>query len=63
MVEHRGIVDAAISADPDLTTHRLIEHYLRTSALVFEGLDPDYDPRRLRLACAALAPGSEVALG
>jgi GntR family transcriptional regulator, rspAB operon transcriptional repressor len=62
MVEHRGIVDAATSGDPDLTVHRVVEHYLQTSALVFAGLDPDYDPRRLRLACASLAPGSEAAL-
>jgi DNA-binding GntR family transcriptional regulator len=61
-VEHRGIVDAAATGDPDLTVHRLIEHYLRTSTLVFAGLDPTYDPRRLRTTCAALAPGSEGAL-
>ena len=62
-VEHRAIADAAASGDPDLTVHRLIAHYLETSARVFESLDPDYDPRRLRVTCAALAPGSERALG
>lgn len=35
---------------------------LRIAALVFEGLGGDYDPERLRVACAALAPGSEDAL-
>lgn len=60
--EHRGIVDAAITGDADLTIQRLLEHYLQTSARVFAGLDPDYDPRRLRVTCAALAPGSEQAL-
>ena len=40
-----------------------LENYLETSARVFESLDPDYDPRRLRVTCAALAPGSERALG
>jgi GntR family transcriptional regulator, rspAB operon transcriptional repressor len=61
--EHRGIVDAAATGDPDLTIERLLSHYLQTSARVFAGLDPDYDPRRLRITCAALAPGSERALG
>jgi DNA-binding GntR family transcriptional regulator len=62
-VEHRAIADAAASGDADLTVHRLISHYLETSARVFEGLDPDYDPKRLRVTCAALAPGAEQALG
>ena len=61
--EHRAIADAAACGDPDLTVHRLIAHYLQTSARVFNGLDSDYDPRRLRVTCAALAPGSEQALG
>jgi DNA-binding GntR family transcriptional regulator len=61
--EHRAIADAAASGDPDLTVHRLIAHYLQTSARVFNGLDSDYDPQRLRVTCAALAPGSERALG
>jgi DNA-binding GntR family transcriptional regulator len=61
--EHRTIADAAASGDPDLTVHRLIAHYLQTSARVFNGLDSDYDPRRLRVTCATLAPGSERALG
>jgi hypothetical protein len=41
---------------------RLLEHYLRTSMLIFAGLDPDYQPDHLRLTCASLAPGSENAL-
>ena len=61
-VEHRAIVDAAATGDPDLAVRRLIEHYLRTSARVFAGLDPTYDPHRLRVTCAAIAPGSERAL-
>lgn len=61
--EHRAIAAAAASGDPELTVHRLIAHYLQTSARVFNGLDADYDPRRLRVTCAALAPGSERALG
>jgi DNA-binding GntR family transcriptional regulator len=60
--EHRAIVDAAIARDPDLTVFRLISHYLQTSARVFAGLDPSYDPRRLRVTCATLAPGAEKAL-
>lgn len=61
--EHRAIVAAAAGGDPDLTVHRLIEHYLHTSARVFAGLDPTYDPRRLRVTCGSIAPGSERALG
>jgi GntR family transcriptional regulator, rspAB operon transcriptional repressor len=61
-LEHRGIVDAATTGDPDLTIHRLLEHYLRTSALVFAGLDPTFEPHRLHVTCASLAPGSEQAL-
>jgi DNA-binding GntR family transcriptional regulator len=61
--EHRAIAGAAASGDPDLTVHRLIAHYLQTSARVFNGLDPSYEPKRLRVTCAALAPGSERALG
>ncbi len=61
-LEHRAIAEAAAAHDPDLTVHRLIEHYLRTAANVFAKLDPTYDPRRLRLTCASLAPGSESAL-
>jgi DNA-binding GntR family transcriptional regulator len=60
--EHRGIVDAAASGDPDRTVHCLFKHYLRTSMLIFAGLDADYQPNHLRLTCAALAPGSEDAL-
>jgi DNA-binding GntR family transcriptional regulator len=60
--EHRGIVDAAIEADAELTAQRLVEHYGRTAALVFAGLDPAHDPARLRIAMAALAPGSEKCL-
>jgi DNA-binding GntR family transcriptional regulator len=60
--EHRAIIDAAMTGDADLTVHRLLTHYLATSARVFNGLDPDYDPHRLRVTCAALAPGSEKAL-
>jgi DNA-binding GntR family transcriptional regulator len=60
--EHRAIVDAAIEGDPELTERRLLEHYARTSALVFAGLDPGYEPVRLRTTLATLAPGSEKAL-
>jgi DNA-binding GntR family transcriptional regulator len=60
--EHHAIVDAVVARDPDATVHRLIEHYLRTAAKVFAELDSTYDPRRLRLTCATLAPGSERAL-
>lgn len=60
--EHRAIVDAAMTGDADLTVQRLLSHYLATSKRVFNGLDPDYQPKRLRVTCAALAPGSEQAL-
>jgi DNA-binding GntR family transcriptional regulator len=60
--EHREIVDAAIEGDAELTARRLVEHYAGTAAVVFAGLDPGYEPAHLRAACAALAPGSELAL-
>lgn len=60
--EHRGIVDACAEGDAELAVRRLVEHYARTAALVFEGLGGDYDPERLRIALAAMAPGSESAL-
>ena len=41
--EHRAIIDAAAAGDPELTALRLTEHYARTAALVFAGLDPDHD--------------------
>ena len=61
--EHRAIVDACAEGDAELAVHRLIEHYGRTAALVFEGLGGDYDPERLRIAIGAVAPGSESSLG
>lgn len=60
--EHRGIVDAAIDGDGELAVNRLLEHHGRTAGLVLDGLDPGYDPSRLRVALAALAPGSERSL-
>jgi DNA-binding GntR family transcriptional regulator len=60
--EHRAIVDACAAGEADLASRRLVEHYARTAGLIFAGLGGDYDPERLRLACAALAPGAERAL-
>jgi DNA-binding GntR family transcriptional regulator len=60
--EHRGIVDAAIVGDAELTAKRLLEHYGGTAALIFAGLDAAHAPARLRVAMAALAPGSETCL-
>jgi DNA-binding GntR family transcriptional regulator len=61
--EHRGIVDAAASGDPDLAAVRLAEHYARTAVIVFGALEPGHDPGRLRTAIGAVASGAEVALG
>ncbi len=60
--EHRSIVDAAIEGDADLTVRRLLEHYAGSSTVIFAGLDPGYEPIRLRVTLAALAPGSEKSL-
>lgn len=60
--EHRGIVDAAIEGDVDVTVRRLLEHYGRTASLIFAGLGGDYEPDRLRTAIAAVAPGAEQSL-
>ena len=61
--EHRGILDAAASGDPELAAVRLAEHYARTAVLVFGVLEPGRDPGRLRTAIGAVAPGAEAALG
>lgn len=61
--EHRAIVDAAAEGDAALAAHRLVEHYVRTAALIFEGLDPSFDPQRLRVAVRGVAPGAEAGLG
>lgn len=60
--EHRGILDAAAAGDADLAADRLAAHYAQTAALVFGGLDPDYDLARLRTAIRTVAPGAEAAL-
>jgi DNA-binding GntR family transcriptional regulator len=60
--EHRAIVDAAIEDDAELAARRLVEHYGGTAAAIFAGLEPSYEPTRLRATCAALAPGSERSL-
>ncbi len=59
--EHRAILDAAAEGDADLTARKLVEHYVRTAALVFEGLGSDYEPHRLRTTIASVAPGAEAA--
>jgi DNA-binding GntR family transcriptional regulator len=60
--EHRAILDAASARDQDLTALRLAEHYARTAALVFAGLDPDHSLARLRTTMQTVAPGSEKKL-
>jgi DNA-binding GntR family transcriptional regulator len=57
--EHRAIVDAAAARDADLAALRLAEHYARTAALVFAGIDPGHDLARLRTTMQTVAPGSE----
>jgi DNA-binding GntR family transcriptional regulator len=61
--EHRVILDAAAAGDPDLAADRLAAHYAHAAALVFAGLDPQYDLARLRTAIRTVAPGAEAALG
>jgi DNA-binding GntR family transcriptional regulator len=60
--EHRSIVEAAAAYDSDLAALRLAEHYARTAALVFAGIDPDHDLARLRTTMQTVAPGSESKL-
>jgi DNA-binding GntR family transcriptional regulator len=60
--EHRAILDAVSEGDADLAARRLLEHYGSTAGLIFKGLDPDYDPVRLRAAMESLAPGSTASL-
>jgi DNA-binding GntR family transcriptional regulator len=61
--EHRSILDAAATGDPDLAAVRLAEHYARTALLAFNVLEPEYDFGRLRTTIGAVAPGAEAALG
>jgi DNA-binding GntR family transcriptional regulator len=60
--EHRAILDAAASGDPDLTARQLVAHYAQTAALIFAGLDPDHDLARLRTTILTVAPGAEDSL-
>jgi DNA-binding GntR family transcriptional regulator len=60
--EHRAIVEAAAAGDADQAALRLAEHYARTAALVFAGIDPDHDLARLRTTMQTVAPGSELKL-
>jgi DNA-binding GntR family transcriptional regulator len=60
--EHRAIVEAAAAGDADQAALRLAEHYARTAALVFAGIDPDHDLARLRTTMERVAPGSELKL-
>jgi DNA-binding GntR family transcriptional regulator len=60
--EHRAVLDAAAAGDQDLAALRLAEHYARTAALIFAGLDPDHDLARLRTTMKTVAPGSEKKL-
>ena len=60
--EHRAILDAAGAGDAKLAARRLLEHYGRTVTLIFQGLDADYEPARLRIAFEALAPGTGASL-
>jgi DNA-binding GntR family transcriptional regulator len=60
--EHRSIVEAAAARDADLAALRLAEHYARTAALVFAGIDPNHDLARLRTTMQTVAPGSEAKL-
>ena len=60
--EHRAILDAAAAGQADLTANHLAEHYVRTVALVFAGLDPDHDLGRLHTTLGTVAPGAIRAL-
>jgi GntR family transcriptional regulator, rspAB operon transcriptional repressor len=60
--EHRAILDAAASGDPDLAADRLAAHYVQAAALVFAALNPQHDLTGLRTAIRTVAPGAEAAL-
>jgi DNA-binding GntR family transcriptional regulator len=60
--EHRAIVDAVNDGDSVLAAFRLMEHYASTAGLIFQGLDPDYEPTRLRSAIEAVTPGGAANL-
>jgi DNA-binding GntR family transcriptional regulator len=60
--EHRAIVDAAASGDPEISARRLTEHYARTAGLIFAGLGQEDLGDRLRTAIQAVAPGADKAM-
>jgi DNA-binding GntR family transcriptional regulator len=61
--EHRAIVDAVVTGDPDLAALRLALHYGYAASMVFDGLGGGYAPDRLRAVLSTVAPGSEQSLG
>ena len=54
--EHRAIIDAAASGEPDLTAELLAAHYAHTAMTVVAELDPQHDPALLRAAIQTVAP-------
>lgn len=57
--EHRQIVDAAASGDPELAAERLVRHMLRTAEGVIRELEPGYPAPKLH-AAVAQALGADV---
>jgi DNA-binding GntR family transcriptional regulator len=60
--EHRRVLYAAKTGDPELAANRLGEHYAHTAALVFTALAPGRTPARLRVVLGTVAPGAVGAL-
>lgn len=60
--EHRTVLDAAASGDPDLAAERLVAHYAVTAGRVFHAIDPGHDLSRVRTTIRTVAPGAEPAL-
>lgn len=56
--EHRAILDAIKADDADAAVNALAAHYLTSVGYVLAGVNPSYDPERLRIAVAALAPAA-----
>jgi DNA-binding GntR family transcriptional regulator len=62
-VEHRALLDAAITRDEDALATALAAHYVATAVLVTSVLDPSYRLDRLRATVEAIAPGAMYAFG
>ena len=56
--EHRAMFDAAAAGDVAATVEHLVAHYAHTATFVISKLDASHEPKLLRTAVSAVAPGA-----